>query len=297
MSITENHNKTAIIEDIRSGIQEVIDLPTLPTVALEIRKLVNDPSSNISDLERLIEADVALTSRILRIANSAYYGIPRKVDNLKMAMVILGVLEIVNLVTSVSVLKMFKNQSSSTNFSVTEFFIHSTNCAELTVGLFKGLKINVPSGAYISGLLHDIGKLMLNQYFPDYLEASMTYAEEHDIQYADAELEVLGIDHGHIGGWVAKRWNIPEEIIEAITQHHVRPDTKAKHCLPEMIEKADKLCYLIKQFNKEQLITYLGKSKEWQDWLGDRVTSLEKVVDILFKSLERSSLIIKMLES
>ena len=296
MAVESNEDRARIVADIRSIVQDVRDLPTLPTIAIEVRRLVDDPSTNISDMVGVVDRDVALTGRILRIANSAYYGIPRKVDNLKMAMVILGVREMVNLVTSVSVLRMIQDQTVNKGFDIREFWIHSATCAELAVSLYKGLRLTMPTSAYIAGLLHDIGKLILNQQFPEYHEACLNYAAEHKVRIVSAEINVLGVDHGHIGGWLTKRWNIPEEITEAISRHHIRPSDSPKNGLPTIIDWADRLFYVMKSRDRAETIDVLNSNEHWREWLGDNFAATEKIVGVLFEGWERSHEMIKLLD-
>jgi len=296
MTMNISDDKSRIIADIRSVIQDVRDLPTLPTLALEVRRLVDDPSSNISDLVERVQQDIALSSRILRIANSAYYGIPRKVDNLKMAIVILGVREVVNLVTSVSVFKMFKEQNLAESMDIGEFWVHCATCAELTMGLYKVLKTNLPSSAYIAGLLHDIGKLVLSQHFQEYHDACIKYAAENKLRTVDAEIKLLGIDHGHIGSWLTQRWNIPEDITEAIAQHHIRPPDSPKTGLPSIIDWADRLYYLMKNRDRDETIKVLKAAPQWKAWYTDAQMPTSRVVDILFESWTKSMELVRILE-
>ncbi len=296
MALEINEDKSQIIADIRSIVQDVRDLPTLPTVAIEVRRLVDDQTSSISNIVAVVEQDMALTGRILRISNSAYYGIPRKVDNLKMAMVILGVREIVNLVTSVSVMHMFLQQDLKEDFNIKEFWLHCATCAELTVGLYEGMKLVMPSSAYIAGLLHDIGKMLLFQYFPEYHEACVNYASENKVRIVDAEVKLLGIDHGHVGSWLAKRWNIPEDITEAIAQHHIRPPNSPANGLPAIVDWADRLFYLMKSKKADDTVEALKSSTKWNEWFKDKSISTEKMVEILAKRWERSSELIRLLD-
>ena len=289
-------DKAQVISEIRTVIQEVRDLPTLPTIAVEIRRLVDDPKSNISDMVNVVDQDMALTSRILRIANSAYYGIPRKVDNLKMAMVILGIREVVNLVTSISILRMFKDSVGDDNFDLPEFWRHSAFCAELTVGLYKGLGIALPSSAYITGLLHDIGKLVLNQYFPDYQSSCIQYAQENNLRIVEAEVKLLGIDHGHIGSWLTKRWNIPEEIIGAIAQHHIRPPDSKRYGMASIVDWADRLYYIIDKNTIERASEILKTHSQWQTWLHKDTHSTNKILTVLYKRWERSLTLIELIK-
>ena len=289
-------DKAGIITEIHSTLQNLQDLPTLPNIAIETRRMVNDPSFSMNKLTRLIESDLALTGRVLRVANSAYYGIPRKVDNLKMALVILGSKEISDLVTTISILRIFDKSTISEDFNIKEFWIHSAGVAELTVALFEGLRMVVPGSAYTAGLLHDIGKLILNQYFTEYHTACLVYSAEKKIRIVEVEVELLGIDHGHIGSWLTKRWNVPDDITDAIAKHHIRPPDSNKYSLPVFIDWADRLYYVLIKRDREKAKKLLSKSQGWQKWLGDKSHLSEKIIELLYDKYDRATTLVNLLD-
>lgn len=281
-------DKIAVIAEIRQTLTEVRDLPTLPTIVMEVMKLVSNPNSSVSEIVELLEEDLALTGKLLRTANSAYYGVPRKIDNLKMALVIIGMDEVSNLITSSSVLKMFPSRPDSEGFDSAAFWRHSAATAEITQGLYAGLRLPKNSGAYVAGLLHDIGKLVLNQYFHHYYLQCTDYALEYSVTPARAEAEVIGVDHGHIGGWLAQRWNLPDEIINAIAQHHIRPADTPQYSFPEMLDWADRFYSLLNGRTPDRVIAMLMKNQEFLDWIGTRSIPLPNLVNDLFNRMERS---------
>lgn len=288
-------DKTEIINQIRITLDEIRDLPTLPSVAQEAHRIIADPNSNMSDLVRIIETDLALTSRILRISNSAYYGVPRKIDNLKMALVILGMKEINNLVITISVMRLFPTDSEYTTFDIPRFWKHSAICAELTVGLYEGLRMHPPSSAYITGLLHDIGKLILAQYFFDYFLECLRMAVDEELSLAESEIEILGIDHGHIGSWLTKRWNIPDEINEAIAKHHLRPADSPRFDLSAVVDWADRLFYLMEGRSPTEVAMLLEKDPDWNAWKGGAGFPTNRLVSMLYERLNRSLTLINIL--
>ncbi len=276
-------------------LEEIRDLPTLPAVAQEAYRIIVDPNSNMSDLVRIIETDLALTSRILRISNSAYYGVPRKIDNLKMALVILGMKEINNLVITITVMRLFPTDSEYSTFDIPRFWKHSAICAELTVGLYEGLRMHPPSSAYIAGLLHDVGKLILAQYFFNHFLECLRMAVDEELSLAESEIKVLGIDHGHIGSWLTKRWNIPDEINEAIAKHHIRPADSPRFDLSVVIDWADRLFYLMEGRNPTEVAMLLEKDPDWNAWKGGAGFPTNKLISMLHERLNRSLTLINIL--
>jgi len=288
-------DKAAIINRVRQTIQDLRDLPTLPTIALEVRRLISDPKTNMAELVEVIEEDLALTGRILRIANSAYYGVPRKIDNLKMALVILGMTEISNLIMTITVFRLFPDRPGQRSLDLTSFWRRSAICAEITIGLFEQLKTPPPSGAYIAGLLHDLGMLLLDQHFHDLYVKCLESSESDKTTMLEAELKVIGVDHGHIGSWLTKRWNIPEEITLAIAQHHIRPAETNPYSLSVVVSWADKLSYMLDGHSPEEAAKLLAGDQDWHNWFPVKSASTTDVVSRLQARLDRSLTMIQLL--
>ena len=289
-------DKAEMISRIRSKLDEIRDFPTLPNVAQEARRIIADPNSSMHDLVHVIDGDMALTSRILRIANSAYYGVPRKIDNLKMALVVLGMKEINNLVTTISVMRLFPSDSEFAAFDIPRFWKHSAVCAELTVGLYQGLRMHLPSSVYIAGLLHDVGKLVLAQYFFDQFLKCLEVAVNEKVTFAEAEIRQFGIDHGHIGSWLIKRWSIPDEICDAVAKHHVRPANSPRFDLAAVIDWADRLYYLMEGEFANQVTALLEKDPEWNIWKASAGYPTPKVVEQLYARMHRSMTLLNLLK-
>jgi len=292
MSNQEIGDKVQIITDIRLKLKDVTDLPKLPTLAIETQKIINDSKSSMSDLVAVVEKDMALAGRILRISNSAFYGIPRKIDNLKTAMVVLGMSEIARLVSSVSVMGLFKDDYE---IDMKQFWLHGAVCGDFTVGLYRGLKLQCPNSAHISGLLHDIGKIILYKYLFEYYDQCKHFMDKNDVRMVDAEIELLGIDHGHIGSWLTRKWNVPDEISEAVAQHHIRSPETPKFSLPVVVDWADRLSYIVMTRSKESVVNILESDQEWNEWHGEKGHSTEGIVNILFELYDRSKLLINFL--
>lgn len=282
------------MEYIRRTVEELRDLPTLPKVALEVRRIVSDPKSSMTDLMEVISKDPPISSRVLRIANSAYLGVPRKIDNLRTALVILGTKEISNLVMTITILRLFP-ASESGGIDITKFWTHSAACAEVTAGLYEGLRLPVPASAYFAGLLHDIGKIILYQYFHEYHVKCHQLAQKANISAVEAELQVIGVDHGHIGGWLTQRWNLPDEISRAVSQHHLRPVDVAPFSLPVMVHWANRLAHLFEQNQPAEVASFLQSDREWLNWYPTTAISTAELVVKLKQNLDRSLTIVTLL--
>jgi len=288
-SADEGLKKIAIITEIRTMIQEVKDLPTLPSIAFEVLKIAGKPNSSTNELARVMEVDVALTGKILRTANSAYYGVPRKIDSLRMALVVMGMDEISTLVTTASILKAFPTETGEDDWDPKYFWFHSAAVAELTVGLYDILKLPKPTGAYVAGILHDVGKLMLHQYFNQYWSATQTLVRQEGILEYRAEQQLLGVDHGHIGAWLIQRWNLPDDISNAVAQHHIRASDSPQYGLSAVIDFADRLFNKMYNRPSEDVVEDLRNDSDWRDWIGSRSTTTPTLVQELTERMEKAS--------
>jgi putative nucleotidyltransferase with HDIG domain len=206
--------------EIKETILAAGDLPTLPLVALEVTRLAENPLSSAAEMVRLIRNDPSLTARILRVANSSYYGMPRRIDSLNTAIVALGMREISNLVTSISVVKTFPGREDEQTFNLQAFWEHSAGSAEVARMISTKLHLHLRGAEFTAALLHDVGKIVLDQYFhEESLKAREIQRAEH-LPSSEAERRVLGVDHAEIGAWLAERWSLPPAIAEAIRYHH-----------------------------------------------------------------------------
>lgn len=198
-------------------------LPTLPEIAARVMSLVRDPSSSLQDLARVIGNDPALSGRILKVANSAFYGLSQQVGSLKMALVLLGMKNVTNIVTSISIFQAMQGGEKDGLFSRREFWAHSAACGRVCGLLEQELKVDLAGEGFVCGLVHDIGKIVMDVAFPDGFENIIQRASLDRVAMADVEVEVLGVNHGQIGQWLIERWKLPDRIASAIERHHLAP--------------------------------------------------------------------------
>jgi len=211
---------------ILSRLDGIDNLPTLPVMVQQIQKLIASPNSSMNQIGTLISKDQAIAARVVRLVNSVFYGLGKKVSSIPQAIVVLGLNTVKNLVTGVSVIRMFNSVDTTSRFDRDAFWLHSFGCAMGARLLAKGLGRHEPDDYFLAGLLHDIGVLVLDQFFHDEFSRVLTYADEKHVEYYTAELEVLGITHSEVGAMVAEKWKIPDFLIEAIRYHHTPVNQK-----------------------------------------------------------------------
>ncbi len=209
-------------DQIKARIYAKIDeIPTLPVVIPKILNLTESPKSQMHDLIAVISNDPALTSNILKIANSAYYGFPQHIDDLERGIKLIGFQMVRSLALSLGVMQSLPSRAQNRYYSHEGIWIHSLAVANA----LQSLDPRRPH-LFILGLLHDIGKIVLDQFFPEQFgEALEMVQQEEDLPIYRAEERAIGCDHGTVAGILLKRWKFPEEIRLPIKYHHAgEPD-------------------------------------------------------------------------
>lgn len=217
------------LEDLKISQRELLnivhtkldDLPPLPAVVVQVMETVNKPGASASDLNRLISMDQALSAKVLRLVNSAHYGFPSKVTTITHAIVILGFSEITHLATTLGVAAQFK-PTGPHYLDRREFWAHSVSTAVAAgvVARRRRQPAKVCEEVFVGGLLHDLGKLFLDQYFAEQFHIAIELATRREITLLHAEAMVLGIDHVLVGKRIATNWRFNETSAAMISLHH-----------------------------------------------------------------------------
>jgi putative nucleotidyltransferase with HDIG domain len=215
-------------QQILDKLDRIKEIPTLPAVVFELNKYLQDPDTSIKTVCQTIEKDQAITLKILRLVNSAFYGFKSKISDLRNAIVLLGYSAVRNAIVSLSVINSFSSKRVALmNFDITQFWKHSLAVAVTSKNIAQLSQKESPDNCFVGGLLHDIGKVILAQYFQDLFEQVWTTLQDEHISFYEAEKIKLPIDHTIIGAHLASKWQLPEGLIEAIRWHHdFQPQSK-----------------------------------------------------------------------
>lgn len=216
-------------DEILKKLDSIKDIPTLPTIVFELNELLQDPNTPITDISDIIEKDQAMSLRVLKLVNSAFYGIHKEVNDIGNAIVLLGFNTVRNAIVSLGVINSFSGIKSLEGFDIRDFWKHSLAVAVVSKGLAEKTKIASPDSCFVGGLLHDIGKVILAQYFQDLFEKVWNATKKENISFYEAEKKEISIDHAIIGAHLATNWELPESFIDVIRWHHdVRNDSESK---------------------------------------------------------------------
>ncbi len=204
-----------LFERIRSSK----NLPTLPHILLRIIEVCNGEETNFKELSRIIEMDPALTSNILQMINSPYFSLPNRVFNLDQALVLIGMDAVKNIAISASVHHVFKTKEEASPLYLKAFWRHSLLCALLARTLAKKLQYANPNEAFLTGLLHDIGKLLLWVNLPKEYGEIVASSKGNSERLLSEEAK-LGALHSEVGAWIIGEWNLPAMVTDAVLYHH-----------------------------------------------------------------------------
>ncbi len=201
-------------------VQSIGELAVLPQVVMKVLDMTSNTRATTQELEDVIGQDQALTSKVLTLANSSYYGLPRRVSSLREAVMFLGFRVVRNIAMTASCYNMFIGKSDSQSLLKRRIWKHSVDTSLLTRLVCAYAPDVVPDEAFAAGLLHDIGKTVLEQYYPQAMLQVVQTAERLGIRHHEAEEQILGFNHADVGLALAIQWNLPIALGEALGYHH-----------------------------------------------------------------------------
>ena len=247
---------TATIDNrVKQIISNIRNLPTPPIVFHQIQKVINDPKVSAGQIARILQEDPAMSIKVLKLTNSAFYGLSREIESVKQAVIIVGLEAIKNLVLSASVLDMFKGKDIDQEFQE-KFWRHSLAvgfCGRILARKARARGMIDPDSAFSGGLLHDIGKVILCCFLPKE-HAAVQKERDNDKESTSCQLEerVLGYNHAQIGSILAEQWKLPQRLKEAVAFHH----------FPQLGESNDVIAYVIHIANYVAKKTFYDKFEQ-----------------------------------
>jgi putative nucleotidyltransferase with HDIG domain len=233
---------------IQTKIQQIMtqvnSFPSMPVAAEKLLLLLNDPEMNVSQVEAVLRLDPGLTANVLKMTNSAYFGLPSKIGSVRQAVVLMGSQKLVQLVLASCVQSVMEKPVAGYDLPPGELWRHAIAVSVAAEALVKELKIPGADVVFTAALLHDVGKLVLGGFVKDELENIEDQATGK-ISFEAAEQCVLGTNHAEVGSLILKNWSLPPEIVEAVQWHHTPAAVEESDNLTNIVHVADVLSLMI----------------------------------------------------
>lgn len=232
---------------VKRKLNTLRDLPAIPTVISQLLNALDNIDIPALQIAKLIERDQALTSKILQAANSPLYGFSRKISTVELAVVIMGFNAIKEIIISLVVQKFVRKYSKSL-IDINSFWNYSVFCGAASKLLARKLGYKLAGEAFVAGLMHDMGILILIQHFNIEFRKIKIIQQEHKYSLTYCEEIVLGCTHADIGAWLAEKWNLPTQLVDAIKYHHTPYFTAIK------LQEEEKSNSKLNRFLEEDLL-------------------------------------------
>ncbi len=230
------------LKELYDNLDKIENLPAFPAIAFEVIKLTRDSSSTSKDIEKIIEKDPNLVSQILKMANSSFYGLSREVNSLNHAINLLGFVQVENIVMISVMLTSVKKLPLHKHFNRDKFLEHSFGCGVTAKIIANMLNMNFSSAEFSGGVMHDIGKVLLDLYAPDALDTILENAYKKGLSFYDSEMELYDMNHSLLGAKLLSIWGLPNELMDIVEYHH-NPKEANNKLLVATVHVADLLTY------------------------------------------------------
>jgi HD-like signal output (HDOD) protein len=219
-------------------LKRVKELPPMPQTVFKAREILGDPKSSAQDVAGILETDQAIAAKVLKMANSAYYGLMGRVSSIQHASVVLGYKTLAEIVTLAGGSGVLGGTLEGYDQEAGDLWRHSLGVAFGSKIIASRKHPALANDAFAAGLIHDVGKLVLDPYVKERKEAFQAFMAEEQRSFLQAEKEILGFDHGEIAFELCKAWNVPQALLSAIRYHHA-PGKGNENELTAMVHSAD----------------------------------------------------------
>ncbi|OGR05818.1 MAG: hypothetical protein A3K23_06100 [Desulfobacca sp. RBG_16_58_9] len=239
-------------------LRSLKNLPPFPMVAQRALLLLNKPEVSIQELVEVVKFDPAVTANILRISNSAYFGLRREIHSLHQALLLLGTQELLKIIIASGATRLFSAPTPGYFTERRGLWRHSVSCALMADLLCRDLSLPDHAAGFTAGLMHDIGKVVLSLFVEQKFNEIMTVVEQQGVSFQAAEKIILGVDHAEMGGEMARMWDFPDRLRLAITFHHLDKPEAYTDDLILLVYLADILVLMFGQDLGSDGLAYTG---------------------------------------
>lgn len=233
------------MKKIEKIIEEVDRLRPVSHINDKILEITSNPNSSLSQLVDVIKYDQGITANLLRICNSSYFGLKKKMISIKQAVAYLGIEKVASLIMMGNSADSFKKAQSGYDLNEGELWRYSVSSALIAQDLAEKRHLKNVYLIFTSALLKDIGKTILNTYVKDSFEDIIKMVQDKGLTFIEAEKEVIGIDHAELGAMASERWNFSPDMVEIIRNHHAPDKAPANDLSIPIVYLADSICMMI----------------------------------------------------
>lgn len=248
---------------IQEVVRRIHSLPTLPQMAVDVAMLARKEDVTMSMVAGKIDRDPAISSKLLRVANSSYYGLPRSVRTTESAILVLGLKQVANVVLGITVVRAFPPPPGLPSFDREKFWTHSAAVGLTARILSDHLGLPVNGEEFSAGVLHDVGKIVLDQYFHEDFLRGLDASRQKGISEAEAEREIFGVTHAELGGWMLDQWKLPHSLAHAAAFHHAPESCPEDRALVSIIALSDELTRLAGLSLESETSVPIGEHPGW----------------------------------
>lgn len=266
-------------------INQTVEIATLPEVTLRIIEVVQDPRSTAHDLHKIVSNDPALSARVLRVVNSAFYGLPGQIGSIDRAIMMLGLNAVKNIAIAASLAKMFKKGAICDDFTGKDLWMHSVAVGATNKLITNAIGLALPDEAFLAGLIHDLGLVAIMQSQSQKLLEIVQMAKA-GIPFRKAEDQVLGTNHQEIGMALAAKWKFPRSFQYVSGYHHNPTDLARENRLLAMVTHVSDLLSSQKQFGVTLTVETEEISAEALEEIGLTRDQLDEIHNLIEEELE-----------
>lgn len=233
---------STLILDRETLARDIRALPSLPPVVLELMSLLQQPDTGLDAFAHTLRLDQALSVKVLQLANSPFYGMSGRITTVRDAINVLGLRQLGTLVIAAALTLQFEALHGP-SLHMRAFWRHAIACAVAARQLAQQQGWN-DAAAFTAGLLHDVGRLVVDSHYPEKAAEIIAWADQQDISHSEAEETLMGIDHTELGHWVCQHWRFSPDICRAIAGHH-RPRADGPADLADVVHVADAIAHAL----------------------------------------------------
>ena len=208
------------LRTVLARIDSITSLPTIPHILLEINRMLEKADVSNRKMQDVIEKDQVITAKILKLVNSSFYGFRSKIVDISQAILILGFNTVRNSIATVALIDIFRTKEKYDSFDIRDLWKHSLAVAVTSRRLAERARMAPPDDCFVAGLIHDLGKLIMEEYLPGIFERVLKLGKEQAVSFIEAEKMFLPITHAGIGAHLIRKWRFPARLVDAVEYHH-----------------------------------------------------------------------------